>query len=576
LFSLNQVAVDSQGNAYFAGNYPSGLGFNGTWYLTKFDGYGKQLWTALPEFDGFNFEYGVAVDSKGNSYICGYQANGTGGPENSIVLGYTPDGVQRFSTYLGGKGGALGDVPAIGVDASDNLLAGYRRSTGDYATVKYSPTGTLLQSLSYPSSLKIWDLSQFTKSGLLLGTATSSNLSAYTVENGLTQVLGDSKPQTDSVRPTYSLRTNASNYVFVLLNTAVLQNGIWSFSSSSFTVTEYSPDGRRLWQSKTMQGRVTDWQPADNGYVYVERTDGTLQQFDPLGSLVWTKPVPGDNLKADGATGVVAVKLYPTEMTTSKINPSGGVEWTHVVYAQMSFVNGIATIGDSVYVSAFNATTSGNKALMLKYAEGPTVSSVTMNYPTLLQNSYFPIGSYSNDDFFLANIDLSAPESDPAMIMGFKSSNPSALFVQSAMQMFPGETKAGLPEVRTGAVTTPTVVTVTAFLNGVARSAPVTVLPLNLVKVTGPTGPLQGSVLNLTVTLSGPVPAYAAPLVLPVLCTGSFLNPPKTVTVMPGKSQATLNVSLPSTPAAGPPLSKVNAYVFVGQGPNMAYYSFLQ
>src|SRR5579871_3270761 len=142
----NAIAVDSQGNAYVAGDttstdFPT-LGpaqsanrGNQDAFVAKISGSGTLVYSTYLGGNGSDRAAGIAVDSAGNAYVTGgtFSTNfpavspvqsANGGGQDCFVTKLNAAGNSFvYSTYLGGSGGALGSLETgsgIAVDAQGN------------------------------------------------------------------------------------------------------------------------------------------------------------------------------------------------------------------------------------------------------------------------------------------------------------------------------------------------------------------------------------------------------------------------------------------------------------------------
>lgn len=146
------IAVDDAGNAYVAGSVsPDG---RGVFAVVKLSPSGTPLWTA--RYNGSLGGVGgnalaVALDSAGNVYAAGWTGDGVTFNDNIdyLVVGFGPDGRQRWAQRHDGPGRNFDRATEIVVDSSGVYVSGfqYGPSPGlnyDWTTYKYSSAGTLL------------------------------------------------------------------------------------------------------------------------------------------------------------------------------------------------------------------------------------------------------------------------------------------------------------------------------------------------------------------------------------------------------------------------------------------------
>lgn len=178
------LAVDSAGNAYFAGqtdssNLPqSGYlnyypGYSTDAFIAKLDTTGKLAYFDYLGGSGGEIIFGLALDSASNAYVVGATtssdfpvSSGTAqtayaGGIDTFVTKFDPTGKAVYSTYLGGGGDDYGN--AIAADASGNVfITGSTTSANfpvtlsaiqpriaggtDAYVTKLSPSGTLVYS----------------------------------------------------------------------------------------------------------------------------------------------------------------------------------------------------------------------------------------------------------------------------------------------------------------------------------------------------------------------------------------------------------------------------------------------
>ena len=147
------MTVDGSGNVYVTG-YSSGFNTNFDYVTIKYSPSGQQLW--VKRYNGPLTGYiksedkpaAIAVDALGNVYVTGY-SYGISNYKEYATVKYSPAGVQlwakRYHGAINGDSSAL----ALAVDKSGNVYVtgtsyGGQSTGDDYATVKYSSTGTQL------------------------------------------------------------------------------------------------------------------------------------------------------------------------------------------------------------------------------------------------------------------------------------------------------------------------------------------------------------------------------------------------------------------------------------------------
>jgi hypothetical protein len=157
------VAVDSSGNVVVVGE---SVGVN-EWanddYATiKYSATGAPLWTNRYSGPGDPYDgaTAVAVDGGGNVIVTGYSESGSGYIDY-VTFKYSAAGVPLWTNHYDGPAHDVDQPTAVAVDGSDNVfVSGYSyddRGYGDYATVKYSPSGEELWARRYDGPLQSED-----------------------------------------------------------------------------------------------------------------------------------------------------------------------------------------------------------------------------------------------------------------------------------------------------------------------------------------------------------------------------------------------------------------------------------
>ena len=145
------LKVDGSGNIYVTGESWSGStgSLKADYATIKYSSTGNQLW--LKRYNGpindHDSASGLAIDSSGNVYVTGY-SSGSSSDLDYATLKYSSSGTQLWAARYNGTGNHYDYAYGIGVDGSGNVYVTGTSSGGvtsdDCATVKYSPTGTQL------------------------------------------------------------------------------------------------------------------------------------------------------------------------------------------------------------------------------------------------------------------------------------------------------------------------------------------------------------------------------------------------------------------------------------------------
>jgi hypothetical protein len=158
------VAVGTAGNAYISGYTQGNLGGTNAGgydaFLTKYNSSGTAIWTRQIGTSGYDYSYGVAVDTTGNAYISGYTQGGLGGTNaggyDAFLTKYDSSGAVQWSRQVGSGSDDYGY--GVAVDTTGNTyMTGYTRGTltgtsaGGYDAflVKYNSSGAMLWSRQF-------------------------------------------------------------------------------------------------------------------------------------------------------------------------------------------------------------------------------------------------------------------------------------------------------------------------------------------------------------------------------------------------------------------------------------------
>jgi len=146
------IAIDSYGNSYVTGYFRGTASFGSTTltssgesdiFVAKLDSSGNWLWAKKAGGTDYDYGYGIAIDSSGNSYVTGYfQGIASFGPYYKTTSG----GSDIFVTKLDGDGnwlwakkagGAYYDYGySIATDSSGNCyVTGYFKETASFGDI---------------------------------------------------------------------------------------------------------------------------------------------------------------------------------------------------------------------------------------------------------------------------------------------------------------------------------------------------------------------------------------------------------------------------------------------------------
>ncbi len=334
----NALAVDGSGNVYVTGKA------GGSYVTIKYYPDGDTAWLRSFDREGNEEAYAIAVDDSGYVYVTGEIGVG-GNPTAYGTIKYEPDGdtvwVREYSE------GTNNRAVAIAVDGSYNVyVTGVSDSMGtsnhnqDYATVKYSPSGTQLWVARYNGPGSFHDLA-------------------------------------------YAITVDDSNYVYVTGWSARSYSAPFNYD---YATIKYDSDGDTVWVRRySRSGSYSDHAYAiavDNSYnVYVTgyshssstQNDYATIKYDSDGDSIWAKIYngPGNDddqanaLTLDGS-GNILVTGYSIgsgtyeDFATIKYDADGDTAWLRryddATYGYGDLAQDIVTdVYNNVYVTGWSA-----------------------------------------------------------------------------------------------------------------------------------------------------------------------------------------------------------------------------
>ncbi|MFC7670962.1 SBBP repeat-containing protein [Hymenobacter humi] len=367
------LAVDAAGNAYVTGITTRAAG-NTDYATVKYSPTGQQLWVAYYDgpANGSEQAWAIAVDAGGNVYVTGDSA-GAGTSGDYATVKYSASGQQLWAARYNGPTSGGDYAQALGLDAAGNVFVtgiSYRddnSTSGDFATVKYAPTGEQLWAAVYNSPANGYD------EGRIIAVDAAGN--AYAT--------GYSHPEAVD-------------------------------SPGDYLTIKYSAGGQQLWTARyNGPGNDFDYPEATavdaGGNVYVtglstgtaSGTDYATIKYSPAGLRQWVARYNGPANQADAARDVAVDAVGNVYVTGSSMGVSSGNDYATVKYAPNGAelwadrYNGTGNGSDeaeaiavdaagNAYVAGFSTApdfASGLDFVTLKYASSTTPCSPTAQQP---------------------------------------------------------------------------------------------------------------------------------------------------------------------------------------------------
>jgi hypothetical protein len=225
-------------------------------YVTiKYDSSGNQIWVARYNGPGNYFDdaRAIGLDSAGNVYVTGGSTGATGNLDYATIK-YSPSGSQLWVARYSGTGSGDDAATGLVVDSSGNVIVtGYSlsASTGyDYATIKYDTLGNELWVATYDNqngtdkaaAIALDPVGNVYVTGAsdTVGTNTNSDYATIMYNSNGTQVwVARYDGPAHSGDSAVAIALDSSGNVHVTGTT----DGAYGLSSSDYATLRYSPAG---------------------------------------------------------------------------------------------------------------------------------------------------------------------------------------------------------------------------------------------------------------------------------------------------------------------------------------------
>jgi uncharacterized delta-60 repeat protein len=384
------MTVDGEGNIYVTGVRRVGL--DQTDYATiKYNPNGTQLWIAI--YDGGN-NYNddataLGIDDVGNVYVTGHSRSHTEASDYTTIK-YSPGGTQLWIAHYDGPTNGGGCPYALKVDAfGDILVTGWSadssHSTYDFATIKYTPSGSVVWVNRYDgaryarsTAMAVDQAGNIYVSGESPGESTKSDYATIRYDSDGTQAWvarydGPANPDDTAIEMAIDYERN----IYVTGWSAVL--GV----HQEYVTLKYTQDGSQAWVANYPGGPPSAMTMDDVGNIFVTGMDGrgsyATVKYDQQGSEVWDAFYSGSSMeslfcsyKATALAVDSAGNLYVTgesracfnNYVTIKYNSDGSEAWLNHYDGPDSLSNGataIAVHNGNAYVTGWSETLDGGR-----------------------------------------------------------------------------------------------------------------------------------------------------------------------------------------------------------------------
>ncbi|MGB7062345.1 MAG: SBBP repeat-containing protein [Candidatus Zixiibacteriota bacterium] len=142
------IAVDNEGNVYITG-YSAGSGTYSDCLTIRYRASGDTAWVRTHNGSANDWDEctAIVVDGSDNVHVTGF-SHGFGTYRDYVTIKYDSTGEELWASYYNGPGNSTDEASSVAVDDLDNVyVTGFSSDSvtyTDYATLKYSPSGTEL------------------------------------------------------------------------------------------------------------------------------------------------------------------------------------------------------------------------------------------------------------------------------------------------------------------------------------------------------------------------------------------------------------------------------------------------
>jgi hypothetical protein len=291
------IAVDGSGNVYVTGR-SGGSGTGWDYATVKYDPSGNQLWVARYNGpgNGDDMAYAIAVDGSGNVYVTGY-SHGSGSDKDYATIKYSPSGTELWVQRYNGPENYFDAAYAMDLDGSGNVyvIGVSRGGNEDYATIKYSTNGTQLwvaryngpgNSSDYGKAISVDGSANVVVTGYSYGSGTNFDLATIKYDSNGNQLWAQRYNRQGTSWETPSAMTmDGSGNIYVTGYSESQANG----TDDDYVTIKYSSDGTQQW--------VATYNGPGNG-----EDDSRAIAIDRFGCVLVTGKSQGSGTDYDYAT----------------------------------------------------------------------------------------------------------------------------------------------------------------------------------------------------------------------------------------------------------------------------------